>query len=356
MQYHFRSIEKISAKFLQSEMCRMREHFTYSRCGKYWEEISRRTERQIRLNPEGSWYSSEISYAGTFSGCQFTRVRKTARFRKKLENIIFRLGLENLPNFVMREVFRESEDAFYSDQGRLANEVLIHYGFELFRAGIEANDIRSPDCYGKDLVDVGARNLTAKTLRDFNVFALIGGLVKNTDSVVEIGAGVGELARIFLTTGKAKRYFIVDIPPALAFSECLILSQFGADQVSLFDPNRAEIEPGKICYFLTPDQIDLLPDFDLGLNIASFGEMDLGIISDYIERLEAREFSDFISINQRLGKSNNPSKIGETEYSRLFSKHRIVRKSSFTSMRPLLKLPDDEPGKQGYQLLHFSRR
>jgi len=128
--------------------------------------------------------------------------------------------------------------------------------------------------------------------------------------------------------------------------------------MSFFTADRKPVDfnDSKVCYFLTPDQMNKIPPFDLGINIASFGEMTRSIVKDYVEMLKLKGFREFVSINQRLKKTNNQEAIGEKEYLEYFGpEYRVLKKASFYSNQPIMHLEEDVPQKQGYQLLHFCR-
>lgn len=248
----------------------------------------------------------------------------------------------------------------YSGIARGNYELLIHYAYTLFRESIKKYDLDSPDLYGLDLVEVEGRKLAYKSIRDFNIFLILRDLISPpTKTVVEIGAGVGELARIFITTDTVERYIIVDIPPALAFSQRLLLECFPEARISVWraDRKRIDLDKDTLCYLLTPDQLDQLPPgLDVGINVASFGEMRRDIVERYIKAVKQKGLSQFVSINQRLRKTNNPDVVGEREYLSYFgSEYSCLRKASFFSNKPILDLAPDQPGEQGYQLLHLKR-
>ena len=237
--------------------------------------------------------------------------------------------------------------------------LFIHWGYEFYRDQIEHYDITSPDIYGVDCVDIGHRKLSIKTLEDFGVFlAIKKSALSPTRTILEIGSGIGELARIFLTTKTCEKYFLIDIPPALAFAQRLLSDTFGDDKMSFWSKERKTIDLSdkSICYFLTPDQIDLIPSFDLGINKASFGEMATDIVQGYIRVLKKKKFNEFISVNQRLKKSNSLETIGEKQYIEYFSPdYQCIRKAYFNQSKPFRDLEEDKPGVQGYQWLHFHK-
>lgn len=102
----------------------------------------------------------------------------------------------------------------------------------------------------------------------------------NKGNILEIGAGYGRLATIFLNAIPSCKYTIVDIPISLYLSQNYLTKCFASENTFKFRhfENFAEIENefynSKI-RFLMPHQISLIPDkeFDLIINISSFHEM-----------------------------------------------------------------------------------
>jgi putative sugar O-methyltransferase len=197
------------------------------------------------------------------------------------------------------------------------------------------------------------------SMQRFKVLQYLRGLVDFDDKiVVEIGSGVGEMARICISLGIVRRYILVDIPPALAFSESYMIEEFGTDAVDAFDPNRTVVDfsDGKRVTVLTPDQIQLISQADIAINQASFGEMAPDIVERYVEQLKGAGIADFISINHRTEKPNNEESVGMEDYVRFFSPELVPTVSKSFDWGLLLPIfSDDEPGIPGYQLLHFQR-
>lgn len=107
--------------------------------------------------------------------------------------------------------------------------------------------------------------------------SLGGRQVKN---VMELGAGYGRTAYVFLKKEPALKYIIVDIPPALYVSQRYLSSQFPSRKVfsfrsfSDYSQIREEFESSDIAFVL-PSQLALLPSktVDLFINISSLQEM-----------------------------------------------------------------------------------
>jgi putative sugar O-methyltransferase len=260
---------------------------------------------------------------------------------------------------MLRWLFKRKSSRYYKQITTHTYAALVHWGHELLRDQIEHYDITSPDIYGVDCVDLGSRKLSYTTLQKLGVFLTLKNAASSpTRIILEIGSGVGELARIFLTTKTCEKYIIIDIPPALAFAQRLLSETFGDDKMSFWSKDRKQIDLSdkNICYFLTPDQIDVVPKFDLGINQGSFGEMTTDIVQSYIQALIKKKFSEFFSINQRLKKSNSLEIIGEKQYIEYFSPdYQCIRKALYSPGKPFRDFEEDKPGEQGYQWLHFHK-
>lgn len=108
-------------------------------------------------------------------------------------------------------------------------------------------------------------------------------------TVLELGAGYGRLAHVFLTAMPC-RYVIVDIPPTILVAKWYLSALFpgrrvfGYETFTDYAAVRDAIEAADIV-FLSPNQLALLPDgfFDLSISISSLHEMNL----DQIERYKA---------------------------------------------------------------------
>jgi hypothetical protein len=260
---------------------------------------------------------------------------------------------------IFRWLFRHKKSRHYKKTSSWIYSMLVHWGYEFYRDLIEHYDINSPDIYGVDCIDIGSRKLSFTTIYELGFFlALQKSVSSTTHTILEIGSGLGEVARILLATKTCEKYIIIDIPPALAFSQRLLSESFGDDKMSFWSKDRKiiDLSDKKICYFLTPDQIDQVPSFNLGINRSSFGEMTTDIVQGYIKALKKKNFNDFISINQRLKKSNSLEIIGEEQYIKYFSPdYECTRKAFFDFLQPFRDLELDRPGIQGYQWLHFQK-
>ena len=121
-------------------------------------------------------------------------------------------------------------------------------------------------------------------------------------SVIELGAGYGRLAWVFLTASPEVRYTVVDIPPALAIAERYLSTLFAGRRVFAFRrfgsyaEVTGDLEAAQIA-FLTPNQLDLLPPQrpDLFVNVSSLHEMRPEQVEHYFSVIAKHDPARFYS-------------------------------------------------------------
>lgn len=138
--------------------------------------------------------------------------------------------------------------------------------------------------------------------------------------IVELGAGYGRLAYVFLNSLPKVTYCIIDIPPALYMSQEYLKEVFPKETFFFFRHfnNFKEIEKDFLkarIRFLLPQQIELLPQdiFDVFVNISSFHEMRRDQIKNYIEQAGriSRSFFYFKQWKRSFAKDNDFMKQDE---------------------------------------------
>jgi putative sugar O-methyltransferase len=119
-------------------------------------------------------------------------------------------------------------------------------------------------------------------------------------NILELGPGYGRTAYVFLALQPSCRYILVDIPPALYVAQRYLSAVFPDRRSFQFRPFTSfaeihdEFEDASIL-FLTPNQLELLPDkyVDLFINISSLHEMRMDQVRYYfgeIDRLTRKYF------------------------------------------------------------------
>jgi len=336
---------------------------------KYWSGHSRIINKQVEVI-RGNIFSSNWYFATTFGGGAsngnldiFNKIRNSTSYKiiDKLHSLLSRFfSKTTLLNPLWRYVTLKRSLWMHTRLACGNYLELVNAYYRLLEKEIIKYNIDSPNIYDIDLVEIDGKKFSCQTLKKFSLFLQILNLKPSKlDIVVEIGAGVGELARIFITTGTIRKYIIVDIPPTLAFSQHYLSTVLPIEKIEFFDPNRTSIDLSGdwLCCFLTPDQLTHIPNFDLGLNFFSFGEMTPNLVHSYINELKKKDFQEFVSINHRIFKNYNESKFGEKEYIKIFGpEYEVKSKYSWDSFRIGSHILEDTPNVHGYQLLHFIKR
>ena len=127
---------------------------------------------------------------------------------------------------------------------------------------------------------------------------------KEIKSIMELGAGYGRTAFVFLKLMPGIKYIIIDIPPALYVAERYLSNQFSEKKVFKFRSFKnyleikEEFEQADIAFFL-PSQLELLPPkiSNLFINISSFHEMRPNQIQYYFDCID-RLITKLIYIKQ----------------------------------------------------------
>jgi putative sugar O-methyltransferase len=117
---------------------------------------------------------------------------------------------------------------------------------------------------------------------------------ESVESVIELGAGYGRVAWVFLSALPNVRYTIVDIPPALAVAEQYLSDLFpdrrvfGFRHFDDYADVTDEFEAAQIV-FMTPNQLDLIPPqrADLFVNVSSLHEMRPEQIEHYFTTIQS---------------------------------------------------------------------
>jgi len=184
-------------------------------------------------------------------------------------------------------------------------------------------------------------DLANSILEYYSIVDSIGPNAFNT--VMELGAGYGRNAAVFLQMHPKMRYIICDIPPALYVAQSYLTARFPDRKAFLFRPFRSfeeirdEWNQASIC-FLLPHQMSYLPNksVDLFVNISSLHEMRHDQIAYYFKEIDRLVSGYFYS--KQWKKSYIPQEnmvINEEDYpdfphwSRLYSRTCEVQTAFF---------------------------
>ncbi len=191
---------------------------------------------------------------------------------------------------------------------------------------------------------------------------LPGGVVPG-NTVIELGAGYGRFAWVLLTQFQDLRYFVVDIPPALAIAEEYLTRLFPKRPAFRFRrfkkyaEVKSEMESAQIG-FLTPNQLDLIPGLGAGLfvNISSLHEMRPDQIAHYIGKIGEHTGSSGkpgYFYTKQWERSINPYdklviKRGDypipSQWKKIFMRKHPVQTRFFEAMYQVLEKTTDERG------------
>lgn len=116
---------------------------------------------------------------------------------------------------------------------------------------------------------------------------------KSPARVLEIGAGYGRLAAVFLDANPGTKYWIVDIPPALYVSQRYLSETYPGKKIFKFRPFKQfsdveqEVNESDICFFMS-NQIGMLPrkSVDITACISNLHEMTKAQISFYFHEID----------------------------------------------------------------------
>jgi putative sugar O-methyltransferase len=141
----------------------------------------------------------------------------------------------------------------------------------------------------------------ANSVLEFQSISAAVNDIGTMDTIMELGAGYGRTAFVFLNVFDKIKYIIVDIPPALYISERYLTSQFPDHKIFRFrhfenfsdvsdEFNNAQI------IFLMPHQLNFLPDrtADMFLAIDCLHEMRPEQIAHYFRMFERHATSLYL--------------------------------------------------------------
>ena len=138
--------------------------------------------------------------------------------------------------------------------------------------------------------------------------------------ILEIGPGSGNLASLFLHYFPGTRITLVDLPETLQLSFLYLRSLFPHLDFVLPNEVTAERLMTADVVFLTPDQIQFIPDgsVDISMNVHSFQEMLMPQIATYFALLERVTCSDgYVLVVNRSEKMPNPEETSNNGIGRV---------------------------------------
>lgn len=347
-----------------AESCfRMRGGASSALLGRYWNAESDRMLQRISAYPNAALFSSEFAPLHIFGGGAMTpdsslRRRPLAiRALARCERVVRRLfGYGPLSERLVRLISDDEAIRHALLYANVSYRNAVIAGALILRDAIEQHDIRAHASFGEQRVTADGRPLAWATLVALRHAVRVRELVGTGHVFLEIGGGTGELTRMLLRTGVARRSIIVDIPPALAFSQEHLASDFGDDAIEFFDAGRQTIDETKTCTFLTPDQVGLIRQADAGVNMGSFQEMPAATVAGYVDACKKAGLKHFVSVNTREPHSVNMSQgVDEAFYESAFAPEFKVAARLEWQLSLKLPLDSHDADYTGYQGLHFVR-
>lgn len=140
-------------------------------------------------------------------------------------------------------------------------------------------------------------------------------------NIVELGAGYGRTAYVFLKALPKASYCIVDIPPAVYVSQEYLSRVFPGEKIFKYRPFtdwesvKDEFTNSRI-RFLMPNQLELLPPkfFDLFINISSLHELTREQIANFITQIDRNTRGYFYTKQWRKSRVKDNGHIRMNEY------------------------------------------
>jgi len=135
-------------------------------------------------------------------------------------------------------------------------------------------------------------------------------MLKDYDSILEIGSGFGGLATQYILNYPKSRYFMVDLPEVLYFAASYIKLNFPEKTMYIYKKNDINIDFDSYDFILLPPwAIESVKDksIDLILNQSSLGEMTPSQVDYYLSNIN-RIMTDkgiFFSHNKRFSNGWN---------------------------------------------------
>ncbi len=140
-------------------------------------------------------------------------------------------------------------------------------------------------------------------------------LAHQPNSILELGAGFGQVARLAAMIKPGLRYTIIDLPESLYFAEIFLLKsgihvERFADEKSLGTPYQVMLVPST----RAEDWARMAPPVDVFLNTSSLGEMDDSVSRFYLGLVQDKVGPKWAILLNRLLNTYSPIKDGFREH------------------------------------------
>jgi hypothetical protein len=233
----------------------------------------------------------------------------------------------------LQEVIHSADKSFLFsvNENTLPNKLAVEWQIRNMKIDLTQLDIEeSENSFKENTVSLSNRKLTPDFLRCLAISeSIIKKMSANEPVILEIGGGLGHLARIMALRTNSKNYVIVDIAETLAFSYAFLSLNFDSDSVHLYDPmTSSKSDLSKFEFILCPVQyFEEFPikKFDLCINTASIGEMHRKTQNYWFSQIQDKlEIKYFYSLNRFLNSIKIPEhywRLEENEANTGWDKH-----------------------------------
>ena len=185
------------------------------------------------------------------------------------------------------------------------------YGVDVW----EDTDLRESSFWreGKS-VTIDGNRFSSDFCRHLFCFLEIQKYCESVTKVVELGSGIGNLARIFKMKQPKTQYFFIDIPESLYYGFMFMRLNFpDCSYKVVLDEETSSFE-GFDFVFVPTKYVKVLYNqyFDLLINECSLGEMNQSMIEYWFDFIQDKiDVKYFYSFNRVLGKEREVSDIGD---------------------------------------------
>ena len=252
---------------------------------------------------------------------------KSKHWKKFIDNKFLKINTSTLENF------RNNGFSDGLDNARLVNEEYLKNYFDKFKYKIDELEYNYEEIIKKfDKKNIGKNKIFIKEKEQFidtlqidhmYLYILIDKLIlrktKKIQTILEIGGGYGDLARIILLQ-KNFKYFFVDLKENLLLQ--IYFLNMNCPDLRIYINNRDALTKQDLndhdLFFFTPEAISqVLNDvkIDLFINSSSFAEMEKKTIKMYFEFIQKRlNIGGYLFNSNRYFKDSVGQKIRLCDY------------------------------------------
>ena len=219
------------------------------------------------------------------------------RFEKLAEHIIEVAG-DNSLRIDKAQLFRKHDHLSVTDSIQL-NTITYLMAAHYFNNGNEVDRfLEEPKIGNPPYITVKNRRVTSELISSLDEYSYLDKHInfKEKNSIIEIGAGYGRTAYVFIKKNPHIKYLICDIPPALYLSK-QYLEQCFPEKSACFIPScTPDVEVRELIFqndmiFFLPSQLSAVGKVDVFLAIDCLHEMSHEVIEFYVAH--AKELADY---------------------------------------------------------------